>query len=108
MLRSSRRQYVRPDRKAERMSTAGQFEPADDPAPALPHPPGFRCRRGLNWVMLGLTYASYYMCRYNLAIAAPRIMDQFGFSNANFGKVNSTRHLAYAFGQLVNGLFADR
>jgi len=58
--------------------------------------------------MLGLMYASYYTCRYNLAIAAPRIMDRFGFSNADFGAINSGRHLAYAFGQFINGLFTDK
>ena len=72
------------------------------------HPPGFRGRRGKNWFMLGLMYASYYMCRYNIPIAAPRIMDQFGFSNEQYGLINSARHLAYAFGQFLNGLFTDR
>jgi len=72
------------------------------------HPPGFRFRRGINWMLLGLTYASYYICRYNLAIAAPRVMDQFGFSNTGFGTINSARDWCYAFGQFVNGLLTDR
>lgn len=72
------------------------------------HPPGFRMRRGVNWFMLGLMYASYYMCRYNLSIAAPRIMDQFGLSNAQYGAINSARHWCYAVGQFLNGLFTDR
>ncbi|MCH8963919.1 MAG: MFS transporter [Planctomycetes bacterium] len=72
------------------------------------HPPGFRPRRGMNWFMLGLMYASYYTCRYNISVAAPRIIDQFGFSNTQYGWINSSRHLCYAFGQLVNGLLTDR
>ena len=72
------------------------------------HPPGFRARRGQNWFMLGLMYASYYMCRYNLAIAAPRIMDQFGLNNTQYGMINSARHWCYAFGQFFNGLLTDR
>lgn len=72
------------------------------------HPPGFRGRRGQNWFMLGLMYASYYMCRYNLSIAAPRIIGEFGLSNAGYGKINTARHLAYAFGQFINGLLTDR
>ena len=62
----------------------------------------------MNWFMLGLMYASYYMCRYNLAIAAPRVMDQFKLTNANYGLINTARHLSYAFGQLINGLLTDR
>ncbi len=72
------------------------------------HPPGFRARRGQNWFMLGLMYASYYMCRYNLSIAAPRILDQFGLNNAQYGMINSARHWCYAFGQMCNGLLTDR
>lgn len=72
------------------------------------HAPGFRIRRGQNWFMLGLMYASYYMCRYNLSIAAPRIMDQFGFSNADYGAINSARHWCYSVGQFLNGLLTDR
>ncbi len=77
-------------------------------ADSFVHPPGFRARRGMNWFMLGLMYASYYMCRYNIAVAAPRLIDQFGFSNTDYGKINSARHLCYAFGQFINGLFTDR
>lgn len=72
------------------------------------HPPGFRIRRGLNWFMLGLTYGAYYMCRYNLPIAATRIMDQFGLTNTQYGLINSVRHWCYALGQFVNGLLTDR
>ncbi|MCG8404018.1 MAG: MFS transporter [Phycisphaerales bacterium] len=72
------------------------------------HPPAFRGRRGLNWFMLGLTYASYYMCRYNLSIAAPRFMGEFGLSNAAYGAINTGRHWSYAVGQFLNGLFTDK
>ncbi len=72
------------------------------------HPPGFRARRGLNWFMLGLMYASYYTCRYNISVAAPRILDQFGFSNSQYGLINSARHGCYAVGQVINGLLTDR
>jgi MFS transporter, OPA family, glycerol-3-phosphate transporter len=58
--------------------------------------------------MLGLMYASYYMCRYNLSIAAPRIMDQFLLNNAQYGAINSARHWCYSIGQFLNGLLTDR
>lgn len=58
--------------------------------------------------MLGLMYASYYTCRYNIAVVAPNIMDKFGFNNAQFGLINTSRDWAYAVGQFVNGLFTDK
>jgi OPA family glycerol-3-phosphate transporter-like MFS transporter len=72
------------------------------------HPPGFRLRRGQNWLFLGLTYASYYLCRYNLSIVAPELKSTLGFSNANYGDIQTARSWAYAIGQFVNGLFTDR
>jgi OPA family glycerol-3-phosphate transporter-like MFS transporter len=72
------------------------------------HPPGYRLRRGRNWVFLGLTYASYYLCRYNLSPVAPELMSTLGLSKIQYGKINSGRDGAYAIGQMVNGLFTDR
>jgi MFS transporter, OPA family, glycerol-3-phosphate transporter len=75
---------------------------------AIQHPPGFRRRRGLNWVFIGLLYTSFYMCRYNFSIANGAISKEFGFSKANMGAIITTALLAYACGQIVNGLLADR
>jgi OPA family glycerol-3-phosphate transporter-like MFS transporter len=91
-----------------RIMSSHQTIPATERDTELVHPPGFRARRGMNWFMLGLQYASYYTCRYNLSIVAPRIMDAFGFSNAEYGMISSARNLCYAFGQFINGLFTDR
>ena len=71
-------------------------------------PPGFRARRGLNWGFLGLLYTSFYMCRYNLSIANKSISEQFGFSRADMGVIITTALLAYAIGQIINGLLTDR
>src|SRR5438445_10830337 len=73
-----------------------------------PHPPGFRRRRGLNWGFLGLLYTSFYMCRYNLSIANKAISDEFNFSRADIGRILTTWALAYACGQIINGLLTDR
>jgi len=73
----------------------------------VPHPPGFRARRGLNWTFVGLLYTSFYTCRYNLAIANKSMSDEFGFTKADMGKIITTALLAYAFGQIINGLLAD-
>jgi MFS transporter, OPA family, glycerol-3-phosphate transporter len=72
-----------------------------------PHPPGFRLRRGRNWFFLGLLYAGYYLCRYNLGIVAPEIREEFGFTNAQYGGINTARDGGYAIGQFINGLFTD-
>src|SRR5947199_10242883 len=76
--------------------------------PAGKHPPGFRPRRGLNWTFVGLLYTSFYTCRYNLAIANKSISDEFGFSKTQMGTIITTALLAYACGQIINGLLADR
>src|SRR5947199_2685380 len=72
------------------------------------HPPGFRPRRGLNWAFIGLLYTSFYMCRYNLPLASSEIRNELGFSKAQIGSIITTALLAYACGQIVNGLLADR
>jgi OPA family glycerol-3-phosphate transporter-like MFS transporter len=75
---------------------------------AIKYPPGFRPRRGLNWVILGAMYASFYMLRYNFRWAAPGIEHDFGFSHATIAKILSASYLAYGTGQLINGLLCDR
>ncbi len=72
------------------------------------HPPGFRARRGLNWGFVGLSYASFYLCRYNLSFANKSICEEFGFTKDQFGWVLTAFFWAYAVGQMVNGLFTDR
>ena len=73
----------------------------------VPHPPGFRPRRGLNWAFIGLLYTSFYMCRYNLSLANSAISGEFGFTKAQMGNIITTALLAYACGQIINGLLAD-
>jgi OPA family glycerol-3-phosphate transporter-like MFS transporter len=75
---------------------------------ATQHPAGFRQRRGLNWAFIGLLYTSFYMCRYNFSIANGAISKEFGFSKADMGAIITTALLAYACGQIINGLLADR
>ncbi len=65
-------------------------------------------RRGRNWFWLGLTYASYYLCRYNLSPVAPELMNDLGLSKSQYGMINSGRDGLYAVGQMINGLFTDR
>src|SRR5262249_6890839 len=61
-----------------------------------------------NWFFLGLTYASYYLCRYNLGIVSDELKTDLKLDNERYGEIQSARDWAYAFGQFVNGLFTDR
>ena len=72
------------------------------------YPAGFRPRRGLNWVSLGLMYASYYVCRYNFRFATTGMVKEFGFSTFQITGILSAWSLAYGIGQLINGLITDR
>jgi OPA family glycerol-3-phosphate transporter-like MFS transporter len=74
---------------------------------AIHHPPGYRARRGLNWAFIGLLYTSFYMCRYNLSIANTAISNEYHFSKADMGAIITTALLAYACGQILNGLLTD-
>ena len=72
------------------------------------YPSGFRPRRGLNWGVVGLMYTSYYLCRYNLPLANKAISDQFHFTKSDMSSIISAQLLAYAIGQIINGLLTDR
>src|SRR3954467_10564807 len=48
------------------------------------------------------------MCRYNHSIANASISGEFGFTKAQMGTIITTSLLAYACGQIINGLLADR
>src|SRR4051812_40076088 len=83
-------------------------DPLLDYAPPTEHPPGFRARRGLNWGLIGLLYTSFYMCRYNFPIANKAIANQYGFDKSQMVGMITTNLLAYACGQIINGLLTDR
>ncbi len=74
----------------------------------LHHPPGFRARRAVNWVSLGLLYASYYMCRNNFRFAQPGMIAEFKFTQTQVTDMLGIWAIAYGTGQLINGLLSDR
>ncbi|MFH1005928.1 MAG: MFS transporter [Candidatus Latescibacterota bacterium] len=57
---------------------------------------------------LWVTYASFYLCRVNMAVALPGIMDAFGFSKTDVGMIGSTFFILYAIGQFVSGQLGDK
>jgi len=77
-----------------------------DEAPA--HSAAFRRRRFSNWFPLGITYATFYMGRYNLNVASSEMMHRFGFSKAEFGTIATAGFWTYALAVMFNGPLTDR
>ncbi|HNX97567.1 MAG TPA: MFS transporter [Candidatus Aminicenantes bacterium] len=74
----------------------------------LNHSAEYRYRRFLNWFPLGLTYATFYMGRYNLNVASTEIMKTFSLSKGEFGIIASAGFWTYALSVLINGPLTDR
>ena len=72
------------------------------------HPVAYRRRRFANWFPLGLTYATFYMGRYNLNVSSTTMMDQFHLSKADFGMIATAGFWTYALAVGFNGPLADR
>ncbi len=72
------------------------------------HSAEYRRRRFMNWFPLGLTYATFYMGRYNLNVASKTMMDMFHLSKAEFGMIATAGFWTYALSVMFNGPLADR
>jgi OPA family glycerol-3-phosphate transporter-like MFS transporter len=83
-------------------------EPVTASAPRPKYPQGFRRARGINWLTLGLMYASFYICRYNFRWATPDFRTEFGFRYDQVTLILTCWAWAYGIGQLINGLITDR
>ena len=59
---------------------------------------------GIAW----LSYASFYLCRVNIAVALPAIRTDLGWDQSAVGLIGSTFLWVYAVGQLVNGMLGQR
>lgn len=77
-------------------------------APAPEHSADYRRRRFMNWFPLGLTYATFYMGRYNLNVASTEIMTRFALSKAQFGTIATAGFWTYALAVMFNGPLTDR
>ena len=76
--------------------------------PAPKHSPAYRKRRFMNWFPLGITYATFYMGRYNLNVASSTIMKNFTLTKAEFGIIATAGFWTYAASVIFNGPLADR
>ena len=72
------------------------------------HSDAYRRRRFANWFPLGLTYATFYMGRYNLNVASTTIMEQYNLSKADWGMIGTAGFWTYAVAVAINGPLADR
>lgn len=72
------------------------------------HSTQFRKRRIMNWFPLGLTYATFYMGRYNLNVSSSHFMDAFQLSKADFGIIATAGFWTYALGVIFNGPLSDK
>lgn len=52
-------------------------------------------------------YTIFYLCKKNIAVALPGIMDEFHYSATELGLLGSSLYLTYGVGKFVNGVLAD-
>jgi len=60
------------------------------------------------FLILWITYASFYLGRVNFSVALPGIMADFGWTRADVGAIATALFWAYAIGQFINGQLGDR
>lgn len=72
------------------------------------HSPEYRRRRFQNWFPLGVTYATFYMGRYNLNVASTEFMGRFDLTKAEFGIIATAGFWTYALSVIFNGPLTDR
>src|SRR5262249_41920172 len=75
---------------------------------SISHPLDYRRRRFLNWFPLGLTYATFYMGRYNFNVVKGDMGARFHLDKAQMGIIATAGFWTYALSVIVNGPLADR
>jgi len=82
---------------------------AGHPAGERPvHSFAFERRRVLNWFPLGLTYATYYMGRYNFNVVKGDMGKMFHLDKTEMGFIATAGFWTYALSVIFNGPLADR
>jgi len=62
----------------------------------------------MNWFPLGITYAAFYMGRYNLNVASTEFMTRFSLTKSQFGIIATAGFWTYAMSVIFNGPLTDR
>jgi len=60
------------------------------------------------FLVLWITYASFYLGRVNFSVALPGIMAEYGWTRADVGAIGTALFWAYATGQFINGQLGDK
>ncbi|MCK4336633.1 MAG: MFS transporter [Candidatus Aminicenantes bacterium] len=60
------------------------------------------------FISLWLAYGSFYLCRVNISIAIPGILEEYNFTKTAMGVVLTALFFAYAVGQFINGQLGDK
>ncbi|MEP7121971.1 MAG: MFS transporter [Byssovorax sp.] len=82
--------------------------PAAPPIVAPNHSAAFKKRRVANWLVLGLTYATMYMGRYNFGLVNKSLSVKYGFDTEQIGTIITVASLVYGLSAIFNGPIADR
>src|SRR5262249_45658826 len=72
--------------------------------------PRTRRWQGITLATLFVGYAGYYICRTNLAVATPLMLDEYGpdgVTERTIGAIASVGVLLYAIGKVFNGVLVD-
>src|SRR5512146_956609 len=72
------------------------------------HSAAYRMRRVGNWLPLGLTYATFYMGRYNFNVVKGDMGARFHLDKAEMGIIATAGFWTYALSVMLNGPLADR
>lgn len=72
------------------------------------HSAAFRTRRFWNWFPLGLTYATFYMGRYNFNVVKKFLGTEFHLDKAELGVIATSGFWTYALALMLNGPLTDR
>jgi OPA family glycerol-3-phosphate transporter-like MFS transporter len=70
--------------------------------------PRFRRWQLQVFVIAWLSYASFYLCRVNIAVALPAIQSDLGWDRGVVGLIGSVFLWVYAVGQLINGTLGQK
>jgi sugar phosphate permease len=79
--------------------------------PSRPHAPTplrFQRWQRRIFAIAWLSYASFYLCRVNIAVALPAIQLDLGWERSAIGLIGSVFLWTYALGQLINGTLGQR
>ncbi len=55
-----------------------------------------------------ISYAAFYLCRMNMSVALPGIMNEFGFTKTMMGMILTGFFITYAAGQFINAVIGDK